>query len=443
MPFRGVGRGKSREVLAELSPALPRVAVYFPPDRARIRPEVWSLGIHVEDSQSSSALQEEKTPASKRWLLLLISIVFCFFLFVGADAGFTAFAKFRQHRLTGEGTCFQSDPVRHHSLQADCQCVRRWGRESYAFTTDRLGLRDQQPRNVPLTAAQPRVLLLGDSFTEGMSAWEDTYVGQIAAAFPQYEFLNGGVESYAPSNYYNMARQLLDRGVKFDEVIVFIDISDAQDEAAFYRDKNPMGAVDGPEQIVHNGGLYTSLREWVKEHLLITNSLFDRWERSSVDRGHYSLNVGHGQLFDLPRSAWTYRAVNETEPYEIGYAPLGLEAGIRKEESKMTQLYQMLQERGIPISVVVYPWPAQLAHDKVDSRQVQIWRDWCNGKCKRFISVFPEFFAVKDGCPRREPGCWYMKDFIFGDEHYSRAGNALVAQTVGKSLEANPPVKRN
>ena len=276
-----------------------------------------------------------------------------------------------------------------------------------------------------------------------MSAWEDTYVGQMAAALPQYEFLNGGVESYAPSNYYNMARQLLDRGLKFDEVIVFIDLSDAQDEAAFYRDKDPTGAVDGPEQIVHNEGFYTRLREFVKEHLLVTNSLFDRLEHPAVAHGYYHLNVGHGQLFDLPRSAWTYRAVDDNAPYEIGYGPLGLEAGIRKEESKMTKLYQMLQERGIPLSVVVYPWPAQLAHDKVDSRQVQIWQDWCKGRCKRFISVFPDFFAVKDACPIGRAGCWYMQDFIFGDEHYSRAGNALVAQAVGKSLEANPPVKRN
>jgi hypothetical protein len=30
-----------------------------------------------------------------------------------------------------------------------------------------------------------------------------------------------------------VTRALLDKGVKFDEVIVFIDMSDAQDEAAF------------------------------------------------------------------------------------------------------------------------------------------------------------------------------------------------------------------
>ncbi len=312
-----------------------------------------------------------------------------------------------------------------------------------SLATNNLGFRDRQIRNVPLSVSSPRVLLLGDSFTEGMSAWEDSYAGQIAANFPQYDFINAGVESYAPSNYFNVTRQLLDRGLKFDDVIVFIDMSDAQDEAAFYRDKNPMGDVEGPEQIVHNDSWYASLRAFISEHLIVTNSLFDRLERTAVSHGIYHLNVGHGQLFDLPRSAWTYRAVSDSEPYEVGYAPLGLEAGLRKEESKMTELWKLLQERGIPISVVVYPWPAQVAHDTVDSRQVKMWRDWCTGKCNRFITVFPDFFAVKDACPPGRTGCWYMQDFIFGDEHYSRVGNALVAGAVGKSLEANPPVKRN
>ena len=141
--------------------------------------------------------------------------------------------------------------------------------------------------------------MLGDSFTEGMDAWADSYVGQIAAKYPQYDFINGGTESYAPSNYYNVARQLLDRGLKFDDVVVFIDLSDAQDEAAFYQDKDPTGAVDGPAQIVHNGGWYAGLRSFVKEHLLVTNSVFDRLERIGVKHGRYELNVGHGQLFDL------------------------------------------------------------------------------------------------------------------------------------------------
>jgi hypothetical protein len=393
------------------------------------------------ESLPTDQSQPPKSQAPPTRLLLLSSVILCLVLFLLLDAGYSAFVLRSRPAITAQGTCFQSDPVRHHSLQPNCTCERHWGANSYPFTTNSLGFRDTAIRQVPHTTAQPRILLLGDSFTEGMSAWPDTFVGQIAARFPQYEFLNGGVESYAPSNYLNEARQLLAKGVKFDEVIVFIDISDAQDEAAFYSDKNPSGAVNGPEQIVHNDSFYSSLRQFITDHLLITNSVVGSLERWAVKHGFYYLNVGHGQLFDLPRSAWTYRAVSDNKPYEIGYAPLGLEAGLRKEESKMTALWKELQQRGIPLTVVVYPWPAQVAHDTVDSRQVTMWRDWCAGKCQSFISVFPEFIAVKNACPSGQAGCWYQQDFIFGDEHYSPAGNAIVADAIAKNLEANPPKK--
>ncbi len=344
--------------------------------------------------------------------------------------------------ISPAATCFARDTVRHHALQPECSCDRHWGKQSYPFATNSLGFRDENIRKVPVTGARPRILVLGDSFTEGMSSWPDSYIGQIAARFPQYEFLNGAVESYSPSNYLNVTRGLLNEGVLFDEVIVFIDMSDAQDEAAFYRDIDASGAVDGPQQIIHNGGWYANLRLYITDHLLLTNTVVGFLERQAVKHGLYSLNVGHGPLFDLERSAWTYRPVSDSAPYEIGYGPLGLQAGLAKEQSKMTLLWQELQQRNIPLSVAVYPWPAQIVHDTAESKQVVMWRDWCAGKCKSFISVFPAFFAVKDQCPSGQPGCWYLNDFIFGDEHYNAAGNALVADAVSKSLEEHPPLKR-
>jgi hypothetical protein len=374
--------------------------------------------------------------------LLALSIFAALLLFLVLDWLWSAHLLRSAAPISPATTCFDRDPVRHHALAPECSCERHWGKTSYRFATNSLGFRDENIRKVPLTSAQPRILLLGDSFTEGMSSWPGSYVGQIAARFPQYEFLNGAVESYSPSNYLNVARALLNIGVHFDEVIVFIDMSDAQDEAAFYRDIDPSGAVDGPQQIIHNGGWWANLRLYITDHLLLTNTIVTFLEREAVQHGFYYLNVGHGPLFDLERSAWTYRPVSDRQPYEIGYGPLGLQAGLAKEESRMTMLWQELQKRNIPLSVVVYPWPAQIVHDTQDSRQVVMWRDWCAGKCTSFISVFPDFFAVKDQCPHSQPGCWYLKEFIFGDEHYNAAGNALVADAVARSLEEHPPVKR-
>ncbi len=310
--------------------------------------------------------------------------------------------------------------------------------------TNNLGFRDDRVRDVPLTDEKPRVLILGDSHAEGMTAWEDTFVGRIAANLPQYDFLNGSMGAYSPSNYLNTARIVFQKGIEIDDVIVFIDISDAQDEAALYRDKDSSGAVTIPDRKYIANTRYSTLRQWVNKHLLITDDIVEFFEKNLVRLGYYHLDRGDGgNEFDQERGAWTYRKVSDTQPFETGYAPLGLEGGIAKEKAKMDLLWQELAKRNIPISVVVYPWPTQIAHDSEDSRQVRIWREWCEGKCKRFVSLFPAFLAVKAQCPRLEPGCWYLDYFIFGDIHYNSAGNALVAEVVTKSIAETPPEKRS
>ena len=221
-----------------------------------------------------------------------------------------------------------------------------------------------------------------------------------------------------------------------------VDISDAQDEAAYYRDTGKRNAVAGPEQRRSIVPWYATFREGMKQRFLLTSYLFEVAERTLVRHGFYHLNVVQGgNIFDLERSAWTYRTVSDRYPFDSGYAPLGLEGGVAKELEKMTRLQQALAARNIPLSVVVYPWPAQLAHDTEESRQVHIWRNWCGGRCKRFVSVFPAFFEAKNQCSWSEPGCWYPKLFLFGDYHFSAAGNVLVADAVIRDLESSPPQK--
>jgi len=340
--------------------------------------------------------------------------------------------------------CGVPDPVRHHAFKPNCACIDHWGRYQWEFFTNNLGFRDDKIREVPLADARPRILMLGDSFTEGKIAWRDSYVGRIAAHFPQYDFLNGGVESYAPSNYLNVARMVLAKGVEIDEVIVFLDSGVAPDEAAYYRDVDAFGAVTGPERKLWNLSWYAKWRFRIARNLLLTNYLFEFFERFLVGHGYYHLPTSNlfGDLFDMERTAWTYRKVNETDPHPAGYAPLGVEGGIAKGKAKMTLLWRELEKRNIPISIVDYPHPALVVHDTAESRQVRIWREWCQGKCKRFISVFPPFFAARDECQRSQPGCWYLDLFVFGDMHYNAAGNALVADAVIKSLEEEPPGKR-
>ena len=400
------------------------------------------IELQMNPTGPGSASQHRSRQRMAKLILLLVSLVLSAAAFLTLD-WFRSAAIRRSSAARGRAiNCGVRDPVRHHAFKPNCSSVYQWGGDSYEFFTNSLGFRDEKIREVPLADARPRILVLGDSFTEGKLGWRDSYVGKIAEHFPQYDFLNGGVASYSPSNYLNVTRMVLAAGVDIDEVIVFIDISDVQDEATFYRDANDSGAVTGPQHEGYTVSWWPKVRMRIAGQFMLTNYILRWLERKLVAHGFYHLTTGPlGDAFDMERAAWTYRKVNETGPYYGGYAPLGVEGGIAREKAKMTILWQDLEKRNIPISVVVYPYPAQVVHDTADSRQVRMWRDWCQGKCKRFISLFPAFLAVKDQCPQSEPGCWYQKLFVFGDMHYNANGNALVADVVARSLEEAPPVK--
>lgn len=409
-----------------------------------------AVGGKTPDSLTKATLQQERSSTLPRKgrrytkpLLFLLSVALSMVTLLGFDYVYSAAVQ-RQFQSTVKlNSCGMRDPVRAYTFKTNCTCLMNWGRDPYQFYTNSLGFRDERIRDVPLSDAKPRLLILGDSFTLSMTPWQDSYVGQVAAHLPQYDFLNGGVMGYSVSNYPNVARMVFAKGVDIDEVIVFLGVHAVHDEAAVFHDISDSGAVALPKTWGSFSNLPWSTRKRLASRFLLTYSLLESGERFLIRHGYYHVAVTHPEIavFDLEASAWTYRQVDEADLYPIGYAPLGVKGGIAKAKAKMDILWQELQRRNIPISVVVYPDPAQLIHDSSDSIQVRMWREWCQGKCKRFISVFPDFFALKNQCPRLQPGCWYLNDFVYGDIHYSAKGNAIVADAMIKGLADDPPVK--
>ena len=394
---------------------------------------------------ASTGTQARQAPS--KLVLLLLSLAFSLVLFLALDWVHTA-RLHRSHKATASpDSCQMLDPVRHHVFKPNCSSTEYWGTDSFKVFTNSLGFRDEKIRDIPLTDSRPRLLLLGDSHLEAKIAWSKSFAGMIAARFPQYDFLNGGLSGYSPSNYFNTARLLLDQGYQMDEVIVFLDNSAVQLEAGFYRDIDTAGDVAGIPQDQKQSAAtwYASLRGFAGRHLALTYSFLrqlDRVQRRFVLRGFYHLPGDFfGDPFDPEFSAWSYRKVDEADRFPAGYAPLGVDGGIAKAQAKMTQLFELLHQHNIPISVVVYPHLAQVVHDTAESRQVHLWQEWCEGKCERFVSVFPEFYAVKDKCPPDQAGCWYPALFVYGDIHYAAGGNALVADAVIASLTQDPPVR--
>src|SRR6516164_5742956 len=164
-----------------------------------------------------------------------LMVAYCLALFFVFDFLYSTFTAGQEH----ERTARIYDPVYDHGLAPNFDGYDVWGEARYRLITDNLGFKDGSSREVPLQSSSRRILIIGDSFAEGIGmSYDNSFAGllqQAGQARPdKIEFLNAGVASYSPIIYYKKIKYLLDRGLKFDEVVLLSDSSDVEDEATSY-----------------------------------------------------------------------------------------------------------------------------------------------------------------------------------------------------------------
>ena len=120
------------------------------------------------------------------------------------------------------------------------------------------------------------------------------------------------------------------------------------------------------------------------------------------------------------KSLWTFSQSENIEGYD-----LSLKEGNEEMVKTMNQLYDLLKQNNIKLSVAVYPWPQQLLYDTIDSLQVKIWENFCLNKCENFINYFPLFFEEIEKTSFIDV---YKKYYFFHDVHFNGNGNMLIAE---------------
>ena len=141
--------------------------------------------------------------ALKRTAILL----YCIAIFLALDFLVSTFAPdlIAPTQTTPGKVARIPDPIVHHNLAPRFEGVDSWGETRYRLVTDSLGFKDATTRDVPLKSDTHRVLLIGDSFTEGVGVeFQDTFAGLLYRAgqerTPKIEFLNAGLSSYSPTD---------------------------------------------------------------------------------------------------------------------------------------------------------------------------------------------------------------------------------------------------
>ncbi|TKB81552.1 MAG: hypothetical protein E8D45_01820 [Nitrospira sp.] len=318
--------------------------------------------------------------------------------------------------------------IYHHDLARNHETLGMWGLKRYPIKTNSFGFKDREIREIPLQSERRRILLIGDSFTEGIGVrFEETYAGLIAEALKprNVEVLNAAVSSYSPAIYYRKTKYLLeDIGLGFDELVVFLDLSDIHDEATFYeldQDENVIAVSDWPEQLISRNQPASDRERFMS--VLQNNSVVLRFlsalvERTLAQDQEYGAcrkmdKAALAAMTNLERSLWT---INDTVFEKYG------KAGLEKARGNMDRLLTLLQRHRKKLTLVVYPWPDQIMNHDLRSKQVKFWKRWTEEKEVPFINLFPAFIIEEN------PETTIGRYFIPCDMHLNEAGHEFFAE---------------
>lgn len=365
--------------------------------------------------------RETHTPKKHSWFerhpkMTLGVLLCCFFLTVDRFAGFLLIPKnYDAFRMP--------HPFYHHDLHPNVATMAKWGDVEYPLLTNSLGFRDDQVKTIPRSSNTRRMLLIGDSFLEGLALLYEHSVGGILQRKLKQsglEVLNAAVVSYSPKLYYLKIRYLLQyQKLKFDQLVVFIDISDIQNEIAY--------ELFEPAPFPWIAELRYNLKRYLEQTSFFYFALFKRGRQAAELYAQLQADGLFPCLATLDRELLRNEQFRKAEGiWTIDptiYEQFG-KNGLALARQNMQLLVELCRQQDIQVTLVVYPWPAQIFQRDLESIQATFWQQFAQDYQVDFINLFPVFINES---PAQDI---YNKYFIYGDVHWNAAGHMLVANRV-------------
>ena len=224
--------------------------------------------------------------------------------------------------------------------------------------------------------------------------------------------------------------------MSFQELVVFIDISDIHDEAEKYeydtlreivlmKNRRPDGRFRNKEKNVKEKTV-----SFIKENLVgsyfILNFVHDLAKKIIYSSNEDSLKTYRDKFTsndnfikyiasdNYVRDQWT---INE-DVFEYEY-------GVNKSLYFMSKLKEICDENNINLTIAVYPMFTQIYHNDIESIQEKIWRNFSKKNNINFINYFPIF--IEEGKNMDERLEVIKKYYIPFDLHWNKLGNKVVA----------------
>ena len=309
----------------------------------------------------------------------------------------------------------------HHTLKKNS---KGGGKISNSVYTNSLGFRDFKIRDVEIKKKNKRILLLGDSFTQGIYLeYEDTYAGMITKHLEKknIQVLNAAVKSYSPAIYLTKMKYLIeDVGLEFDELFLFIDISDTFDDLYRYKITDE-GNVTEPKMTKYEKdnkvGIIKKTKIFIQNNFTIVfyisnfiNDLFDPDQYTNDEKDQFRHVIDH--------------YINLWHVDENFYELYG-KKGLKLNQKYLDELKVLLDKKNIRLTIINYPWPGTIYRYKGISYYEQFWQDWSINNDVEYLNIVKKFDFVKNLNFEKRIG-HIKKYFIYNDMHFNKTGSELI-----------------
>ena len=312
-----------------------------------------------------------------------------------------------------------------YKLKKNCKGKYRF-KKSFPIVetyTDEMGLRVGK-LNKPKDKSKKNVFIFGDSFAYGSGIeYEKTFAGLIANDLSNYNVLNFGVGSYSPSVYLHQLQKTLEKGIKPEKILIFLDLTDVMDEALRWTYNDMTGEVR-----LFSNYLYLNSKKkenfWDKNFKVFKNlsSYLNYNFRLLKERSNIQFN-NQRKIKTSIQGSFTYTKSEMLD--KRFWKSNALKNGISNIEKRLLQIKKITKKNNIQFYLVIYPWAETLVLGQKEFNWTKFANKICFAPECTLINSIPAFTEYKNLNKN-----WSTELYFINDEHFNEQGAYLLYKTV-------------